>query len=115
MTKADVKVSAGDKAIAAALAGKATNGEFLKALWSIRGDLKVRMASSDLKLNVVKADLVNLYKGLPDDKASEFRLVKDGSVYEVAPVKVKAPKAEKPAPAPAPAGAAGGETSDAGA
>jgi hypothetical protein len=121
MTKAEnVKVSAGDVAIALALAGKASNDKFLKALWSIRGDLKVQMNGSDLKVSIVKADMVNLHKGLPADEPAEFALKaeKDGG-YLVVPaksVRVSKPKKEQKAPtgevAPEGAEAGAGQTGE---
>jgi hypothetical protein len=76
-----VKKSAGDIAIESSLKAGASNATFLKALWSIRGDLKVRMGSR--LVPVVKAALVNELKVADGDKPSGLVLVKSGDGYEV--------------------------------
>jgi hypothetical protein len=91
---ADAKKSAGEIAIEASLKPGSSNAAFLKALWSIRGDLKVRMGAR--MVPVVKAALVNELKLADGDKPSNLLLVKSGDGYEVQErrVKVKEPEVQ---------------------
>lgn len=66
----NVKISAGDAAIAAARAGT-TNKQTVKALWSIRGTLLARnVPGFDFPLPLVRSDVIRTLQALPEDDAS---------------------------------------------
>lgn len=63
---------------AAAWAGTATNKEFVKALWSTRGEYLLpagAIAGFPYPVGIVKADLVNMLRTLPEDDKAGLRLV----------------------------------------
>jgi hypothetical protein len=68
------KISAGDAAIAVSKAPGAPASKVVKALWSIRGALKVQVQGSKALLPVVKAEIVRDLQAL-GDKPAPFYLV----------------------------------------
>jgi hypothetical protein len=80
---AEVKLNAGEKAIAAAQGATCNNAQLLKALWSTRGAIYVEVAGSGgMKVQMIKSDLTNELKAAKADEVAKFRLVpragKDG-------------------------------------
>lgn len=75
-TAAAPKVSAGDKAIAASVKAGGKASELVKALWSIRGDLRVRVAGFPAPVAVVKAEIVRSVQALKDDAPAPYVLEK---------------------------------------
>jgi hypothetical protein len=114
---AQAKISAGDAAIALAIAGTATNNRFVKALYSIRGTLLLRasgLAGYPYPVEVVRSAVVATVKALPDDEVCTLRLEpgKNGAEWYLcegtAPVKRKRERKPGTAPVDAPTGDAQG-------
>lgn len=92
---ADAKKSAGEVAIETSVKPGASNGAVLKALWSIRGALWVRMGSR--MVPVVKAALVNELKVKDESAPSGLLLVAmSNGEYEVREKVVATRKAPEP-------------------
>jgi hypothetical protein len=112
------KPNAGDLAIAAAIAGTATNAQFCKALWSTRGAYSVNLPGYPFPVEVTKSGMVNILRTLPQDshagltlaprikgtapgKCVDWQLIPGTAKAKGKPAKGTAPgpAAEQPAPA----------------
>jgi hypothetical protein len=84
------KLSAGDVAIAAAQVAGHTNKTLLKAVWSTRGNIKVQTPGFEFGIAVIKSDLTNMLKVLPEGDKSAFVLkpLADGGA-ELLPVEAE--------------------------
>jgi hypothetical protein len=73
------KISAGEAAITKAVSKAASHKELVKALWSIRGDLKVVAPGFDKPVAVVKAEIVRALQAAKDqNSAAPYYLEKGG-------------------------------------